>query len=235
MVRSAFLPLVLLAWLSLCACGPSGGAKGPGGAELGLVIVVILPTPEKLPFDPQDARLRAASAELGRIVGHPITFAIEAGLAAEWRSGFAAQLIDAVETVARDLTALRERSPVAFAHGAPLLEKISCRYRAVATKAEGSLDAKARTIDVVEPAHGGALVPRGLVFGVLLDDYEAFASARYLTMAPADVPPPERRAYFDLVTGSHATKGDAEPLFDKRSAAIWRLGQTPRGSPCSGK
>src|SRR5580765_6142453 len=96
--RRAGAALVMLA---LAACG-GGNGQGPrqGPATVDGVLVVITPTPDTLPFDPRGARLRAATAELSRVAGHPVTFVIDAALAAETRSGFEGQLIEGVETTA---------------------------------------------------------------------------------------------------------------------------------------
>jgi hypothetical protein len=226
-VRSLLAGLVSLAVLLTAGCGPAPGAQtGPvaaDGTTLGLVVVVISPKPEKLPFDPRGARLRAATAELGEIVGHPVTFVIDAGLAAEWRSSFDGQLVDAVETVARDMDALKKGNPDAFAYGATALDKLVCRYRAVATQPEGTLDDQARTLTIVEPGAGYALVPPGLVQGVLEDAYEARADARYAAMAPREVPVAERHAYFSFLSSGRATRGDKSVLRERECEVLTKL------------
>ena len=206
-LRLAFVS-VAVAVASACGPSPAGGPRGPEGAELGLVVVVIVPTPEKRPFDPRGARLRAATAELGGIVGHPVTLVIDAGLAAEGRASFESQLIEAVEGVARDLVELKRREPAAFAYGAPLLGRIVCQYRAVALRPTATLDLGAKTVTVVEAGHGHSLVDDGLVYKALVAAYDVFAEARYGAISPRDVPAAERRAYFELMSGSSATKGD---------------------------
>jgi hypothetical protein len=129
--------LVFASAVAALACGACGGGNGEGrgaahGQAIGGVIIVILPPPDQLPFDPRSARLAQATQELTLVVGHPISFELEASLLSEWRSSFEEQLITSIENAAKDLSDLKKAAPRVFDRAAPMIGKIACHYQATA-------------------------------------------------------------------------------------------------------
>lgn len=216
--------LLLALGVSVGGCAAAPGARTPrGDGPDGVAVIVIVPVPERLPFDPRGARLTAATAELTRLAGHPIAFEIDGSLAAEWQSSFERQLTLAVETVAKDLARLKEQAPAAFEVEAPQLRRIVCRYKATAARPEVTFDT-AGAIVFQEDARHGDLVAHGYVYRELEDAYAERAQARYGDMAPDDVPTQERRAYLRfLLAGRGSSRSDATPLRDATSLTITRL------------
>jgi hypothetical protein len=216
---------LLAAALVLCLFGCEHASRPAGAPALRDTLVVISPEPDALPFDPRAERLRAATAELTRTAGHPVVFVVDAALAADSRGAFEREIVDAVETVARDLADLREREPAAFAHAVPLLDRIACRYRATARRPEAELDPIGRTLSIAQSSDGASLVPRGIVRAALEEAYARHARERYAAVSPRDVPPSERAAYFGFLDETRGLNADYTPhgISDKRGERILKM------------
>ncbi len=207
--RALFALFLAATPFATAACGGGAGAGGGGahGLAIGRVVVVIVPEPDRLPFDPRSARLLQATQQLGAIVGAPVTFELDAALLPDYRASFEEELIASIENVARALEALRKDSPEAFAFGAPLLGTIACRYQATAKGPTGVLDAGARTLTITEPPGERALVAGWVVRDAIETEHGGARARRYAAMDARSVPPGERRAYFEYVTRTRPGAG----------------------------
>jgi hypothetical protein len=189
--------------IALCAsaCAGSGAESAPRMqiARSAVELIVIVPPPPELPFDPRSARLAHATGELADIVGHPVTFELDAALLPEFRSSFEEELIRSIENAARDLASLRKSAPRVFRRSAGMLERIACRYRAAAREASGAFDTGRRTLVITEPP-GQAWVQPGVVLRALEEEFEAFLDQRYRGAMPDSVPASEHGAYFEYLT-----------------------------------
>jgi hypothetical protein len=162
------------------------------------VWVSIQPSPEQLPFDPADARLDEASAQLAAVAGHPITFEFDVAPAPDWRTGFQDALIGSIESVSRDLDDLRRNRPLVFERGARRLERVVSRYDAtVVDRAAAKLDASTGVLTLTGSARG---IRRGQTAEALEDEYARWEAGRWSSIRAEDVPPPERRGYFEFLT-----------------------------------
>lgn len=156
---------------------------------------------DQLPFNPRADRLVAAMSQLQEVLGHQITFRFDTALLPEYRSSFEYDLIEAVEHAARDLGELRDRSMDVFTRAAPLLTRIECHYAAGASDDDAEFDAAKGMLSVSIHPHAGALLPRGLLYGAIEEEYDRYLESRYGNMASRGVPAGEQAAYFHFLTG----------------------------------
>jgi hypothetical protein len=164
------------------------------------VSVVILPSPDELPFDAANARLEEASAQLAALAGHPIAFEFDVALLPDWRVGFQEMLIDSIESVARDLDELKREKPLVFARGAPRLDRVVSLYDATVDRADAKLDPTGGVLTITGPARRWG-VGRGEVTEALADEYARWEFTRWGSARAQDVPAVERRGYFEFLTG----------------------------------
>jgi hypothetical protein len=164
------------------------------------VSVVIEPPPDELPFDPANGRLEEASARLATLAGHPIAFEFDVALLPGWRAGFQDLLIGSIESVARDLDELKRDHPLVFERGAPRLERVVTRYdTAVADQSRAKIDLGTGVLTLTGPAKQWGVLG-GQVAEALEDEYARWEAERFATARAQDVPPSERRSYFEFLT-----------------------------------
>ena len=186
--------LALLGCFFLGAC--AGGASRPALVVENRISVVVLPSPVEMPFDPQDARLREATAQLEALAGHPVVYEFDVALLPDWRAGFQEMLIESIESTARDLDALRRRKPSAFSHGAPLLGRIALRYDArAAARTTWNFDADKKLLTLTGPAERWG-IERGQIDAALQDEYVRWLDARFAAASAHDVPREQWPEYF---------------------------------------
>jgi hypothetical protein len=183
--------------LSLASCA----ASTPRAVSVqSNVSVTVLPSPDELPFDPADARLEQASAQLAALAGHQVGFEFDVAVVPDWRVGFQDMLVGSIESVARDLDRLKHDKPLVFARGAPMLQRVVSHYDATAVdRVSAKLDATAGVVTLTGPATRWG-VERGEIAGALEDDYSRWESSRFGAARAQDVPPAERRSYFEFLT-----------------------------------
>ncbi len=204
-LRRHATPTVLL--LALAACGgPTPVSPSPllnsgsGGSAISVgtgvnALIVIVPTPPTLPFDPASARLAQATATLTQIAGHPIRFEIDAALLPFWVGGFEEILTQSIENVARDLDELRRRQPAVFVESIPHLTTIACHYSALPSRDHPTLDGSG-TFTLIRAREDATEVLRGEV-GVALEDFVArLRKDRFGDISADRVAPQDREEYF---------------------------------------
>lgn len=206
------LPWLLAAALLPAACvRPRGDAEGrpPGITVENNVTVRFSERLERFPFDPRELRLREASRQLAERSGHLVAFDVDVALLPQEEAVFHEALIDALQTLARDLEALEACPCRTYAP-----RTIAIRYDATATEGRpyraASYDRKTATLTIpVHPEEG--LVPEGLLRAVLEDLRADDVVARFAGQDPAAIPAEEQRDYLeylvrgwpDLQTGAH--------------------------------
>lgn len=187
---------------ALAACIPRG--QGQATASVTVVNNVSVGFDrdvDPLPFDPRADRLVAAMSQLTQVVGHRVTFQFDTALLPEYRSTFEYDLIEAIEHAARDLDELRDRSMDVFTRGAPLLTRVECHYAAAADEDRAVFDSAKGTLNVSLHPHAGALMPSGLLYGALDEEYDHYLESRYGNVTSRGVAAAEQAAYFRFLTG----------------------------------
>lgn len=208
-----WLPLVLVLAATSAACG-SRHVSSPADVR-----IVFTQRPPELPFDPEDARLRASQAQLAELLGHPLVFDIDAALLPQWRGSFRYLLVEAIENVARDVRHVKEREPEAFSAQLSKLQRIECRYVATRPSRRSELTPDGSTLRVLTTADDGDLVPRGLVLGHVRRAYETAQKERFGKESAQSVGKSERAAYFDDLTHRY-DKGQGSLAESVRADAI---------------
>jgi hypothetical protein len=195
--RARAVALAACTGLSLAGCA---GATPDAVVVQNHVSVAIVPPSDELPFDPANARLEEASAQLATLAGHPIAFEFDVALVPGWRAGFQDVLIGSIESVARDLDELRRDHPLVFERGAPRLERVVAHYDdAVVDQARAKIDLETGVLTLTGPARPWGVLG-GQTAGALEDEYARWEAARFATVRAQDVPPSERRSYFEFLT-----------------------------------
>ncbi|HQP36887.1 MAG TPA: hypothetical protein PLI95_17005 [Polyangiaceae bacterium] len=203
MVLPRCLVAAALVSLSLPSCLVVASSPPPSSAQHGETIVVVRAdgTPEPtLPFDRRAAKLEQATRQLDDLVGHPVSFRIEASLIPAEQSGFEERLTRSIESVAQQLAALKRQRPAAFTWAATTLRWIECRYDASARHPSQQLLADQGVLRLTLPPETWDLVERGVVFRALDKGFDAHLEQRWSATRPDAVQPSERALYFEYLT-----------------------------------
>ncbi|RYG76426.1 hypothetical protein EON77_10440, partial [bacterium] len=191
--------LIVVLALALVACAPA-----PQHAD---VRIVFTQTPPELPFDPEDARLRAAQTQLAELVGHPLVFDIDTALLPQWRGSFRHLLVSAIENAARDVRALKERQPAAFEKQLKKLVRIEVRYVASQSSRDSALSADGSTLQITRTADDSVLVPAGLVASHVERAYDAAQRRKLGAESARTVADADLDAFFRDLTHRYDRKG----------------------------
>lgn len=182
--------------LIVAACG--GGPVSPAAAARSPESwIVVTPVPQTLPFDPRSVRLRRAIEALAEVAGHPIALHIDAAVVPSSRPWLEDEIIEAFESIARDLRDLREQDPVVFARAAPAIERVERRYSAAACDLSARVELNDHRVVVEGPARSHGLLARGVVARAVRREYDDNLQGTLGDVAPESVPPRDRRAYFE--------------------------------------
>lgn len=196
------LPLfaLLISPLAVLGCGGSQHSTLSSSTQVSVsTLIVFNQEPERLPFDPRSARLRAATEQLTVAAGHPVTWELDVALLPQYRASFEDSLIASIEVAARDFDYLRTRKPDLFTHGAPLVNKIVCRYDAVARRPKSILDPANRLVRIDVPSNAATFIYSGAIVDPVEDEYEQYLDQRYAGRAPEAVPASELATYFEYL------------------------------------
>ncbi|MEM6993343.1 MAG: hypothetical protein AAF721_22715 [Myxococcota bacterium] len=155
---------------------------------------------DQLPFDPTELRLREASQQVAALAGHEVEIVVDVALMPEYEYYFHETLIDALESLARDLDANAECLCKRW-----FPKTIAVNYDAAADRRSpyrgAVLDTKALSLTIpVGPRSG--LVPPEMLDAVLEDAYGDLLVARYEGKEATDVAAKDHREYFEYLRGS---------------------------------
>lgn len=204
--------LLLVLALATAACAGSNAQRTD-------VRIVFTQAPPELPFDPEDARLRAAQAQLAQLVGHPLVFDIDAALLPQWRGSFRHLLVEAIENVARDVRQLEEREPQAIVAQLASLTRIECRYVATRPSRRSELSADGTTLKVFTTAEDRELVPAGMVLGHVIRAFAQAQKEKFGRQNASSVRQGELAAYFRDLSLRH-DRGEGSLAESVRADAI---------------
>jgi hypothetical protein len=198
------------------------------------VEIRIAPPPDKLPFDPRGARLLAANRQLSALLGHGLKFDIDAALAAEWKTDFDRQLLEAVEGLLRLFTVLKEKDADEFERTAHALARVECRYSVLVDDARAKFQGD--TLLIEQPAHPQKLIDTYAVMRAFGDRDLAWLDARFERVAPQSVAMSDAAAYFHYLSdrrlsydwsrrhpAARAQSKSERAASDPMGDAIWRI------------
>lgn len=220
----SLLPWVLAAALVPSACGPreaDAGSRSPTITVENDITVRFSERMQRFPFDPRELRLRQASRQLAERSGHLVAFDIDVALLPQEEASFHEALIDALQTLARDLEALAGCPCLAYAP-----KTIAIRYDATAVEGRpyrsATYDRSTATLSIpVHPDEG--LVPEGLLRAVLEDLRADDMVARFSGQDPARVPAAEHRDYLEYLEHGWADLQTGEYRQEPEPARIRKL------------
>ena len=202
MIARRVLPLGFL--VLAVACGGSARSRTPGGFPE--VAVVLTGAHEPLPFDPRGGRLSVVTGEIGELLGHPVVLELDAALSPDLRASLEETVIASFEELARELVGLRREDAELFER-ARRLERIVCRYDAVAKESLGALEGGGKVLVVRAPPDRFPLLERRIVTRVLDDARIAEQEARFGDADPARLDPSEHAPYFAYLTSTRPGVG----------------------------
>lgn len=151
-----------------------------------------------------DPRVDAAGAAIAELLGHRLTYEIDAALGARLGDAGHEALVASMEATLDGLRYAKRGYADAFAFAAPLLKTVSLAYGPSADAPEPSLDPKTGALRIVVPPRSSSLVRPADVESAMVDAFQAASSERYEHRAPEQVPPAEQRAFFKFLAAPPA-------------------------------
>jgi hypothetical protein len=183
----------------VAACGPSPATEVP--APSGTLVIVIRQGADRVPFEPKVDRIRRANEQLAAILGHSIRIELDGSLLPQDHEGAQDVMARLLETVARDLDALKQHDPKALPFAASNFERLVVRYSPAEAAKRGRLpavlDPATRTIDVVLDESRWLALNRGDISSPILRAFEGNQADRYAYVLPDQLPSNERSAWLD--------------------------------------
>jgi hypothetical protein len=196
----------LVSFAALVACGGSDGAKSPAQGHIDEVVVVLKGSDEPLPFDPRGGRLTIVTGEITKLVGHAVVLELDAALSPELKASLEETVLASFETYARELVLLQREDAAMFAE-ARKIDRIVCKYDAVATESKARLEESgARLVVDASPDRFPLLEPwivTRAIYGAHVDQLEA----RWGSADPTKLSPREQAAWFDYMTSTRPGAG----------------------------
>jgi hypothetical protein len=171
------------------------------------------------------------------VLGHGVQVQVDAVLLPADRERFMHALAASIDNAAVALDQEQRTAPSAFAHAAPLVRVLSCRYDTISDYVRSDLDEETGTLSVRLPAPlaaDGATPPSALFEPLVVRDaldgaYAAWLLARFTGVEPEAVPPGERHLYLEFL----ARVARSRPPHGGRAAPRPRANLGPRGSPAA--
>ncbi|HTV20653.1 MAG TPA: hypothetical protein VMG12_18345 [Polyangiaceae bacterium] len=177
-----------------------------------------------------DPRIEVAQQQIGGLLGHPLGFDFDEAVAAQFGPSLHAAYVSGLEHIGRALDYCKASDPLAFAHGAPRLERIHLAYEP--TQQHGDLERAANpslSPHIVDATLTLAVYPENTELLDAADLCWAFragnkaeAAARFAAHDPAQVPADQHAAYFRYLTRDHEHPSD--PLqrdIDELRQVVW--------------
>lgn len=227
---------------AVVACGPSPEARD--ARPSGELVVVIRQGPERVPFRPDVARIKAANEQLAGILGHSIAIEIDGSILPQTHEGAQQVIADLVEVVTRDIAALEEPTtpglPRELTYARRHFRRLVVRYDPAESARRthigdrhpsAQLDIPSGTIDVVlGQAALDAIVP-GSIRKQLVIAARSELAARYADVMPEQLPASERGAWLVFQEGHRAPSTPRVNVVGMRGA-LWLV---QKGDPVLAK
>jgi hypothetical protein len=172
-----------------------------------------------------DPRIDAAGAAITELLGHGLTYEIDAALGARLGARGHEALVTSMEATVDGLRYAKRGYADAFAFAAPVLKTVSLAYGPSADSPSPVLDPKTGVLRVVVPPQSSVLLHAGDLEMAMVDAFQASSSERFEQRQPEQVPPAEQRAFFKFLSNSpvHARGRGAY-----ETARLDRLGRLAR-------
>lgn len=184
--------------MMMVACGgETSTARAPEGS-IKDVVVVLKGSAEPLPFDPRGGRLTVVTQEIARLVGHPIVLELDTALSPELKASLEETVLGSFETIARELVRLQKDDPAMFAKARDI-ERVVCKYDAVAKESEGKIEGAGKILAVKSPPDRFPLLERGVLSEAVYFGYIGDLDARWGEADPAKLSASEQGAYFEYM------------------------------------
>lgn len=183
---------VALSAAALVACG------GGGASASGVRLVSTSPRGE-VSVKSDSPRLVAASKELTALLGHEVTFDLDAALLPDHAPHLETAFADAVETTAHALSVIKRDDPRAFAYAAPLVGALVVRYDATLREPRGELDEAKKELRVRVPRASFALVTDGAIHAAIDEAHHAYVARRYAKADPRGLSQDELEEMWDTI------------------------------------
>jgi hypothetical protein len=169
---------------SLALCATALAACGGGGASASGVRLVSTSPRGEVSVKSDSPRLVAASKELTALLGHEVTFDLDAALLPDHAPHLETAFADAVETAAHALSVIKRDDPRAFAYAAPLVKALVVRYDATLREPRGELDETRRELRIRVPRASFTLVTDGAIHAAVDEAHHAYIAKRYSRADP---------------------------------------------------
>jgi hypothetical protein len=220
-MRSALVVLGALVFATVPAGCDRPDAKTPDGS-IGEVVVVLKGSAEPLHFDPRGSRITIVTQEIKKLVGHHVVLELDTALSPGLKASLEETVLASFENFARELVLLQREDPDMFAK-ARLIERIVCRYDAVAKESEGALEKEGTVLAVRAPPDRFPLLEKWIVSQAVYDAHVRDLDARWGDVDPAQIAQREQPSFFAYMTKTRPAAG-----------YLWVVAQRKKRGPSAG-
>ena len=179
---------------------------------------------DRLPVDPANLRLAAAAREVRELLGHPLTIALDASLAPEYKDGFDSALTRVFEQLATELERAKRNDEPTLRRARDKLVRIVVRYAPAAGREElePRWDANGAVLVTVN-AKSQVLIPVGDILWLLRESAEKEQAAEFAKRDPEAVPAAEHGAYVKWLRGAFDSRTRTTDE-ERRARELVRIG-----------